>query len=225
MKIKTVINKILRPLGIEVSRPRPQLIQPWNTDRDFLPLMNMIQPRTLVDRERCYVLYQACLHVRGLAGDAAEIGVYKGGTARLLATMLSGRKVDLFDTFSGMPSVDPAKDLHREGDFSSTSLEDVKVFLNGCSNVRLFPGIFPGTAEPVRTSSYALVHVDVDIYRSVLDGCSFFYPRLIKGGVMIFDDYGFLTCPGALQAVDEFFADKPERPCYLPTGQCVVHKI
>ncbi len=39
---------------------------------------------------------------------------------------------------------------------------------------------------------------------------------------MVFDDYGFESCPGAKQAVDEFFADKNERPWYLPTGQCVV---
>ena len=39
---------------------------------------------------------------------------------------------------------------------------------------------------------------------------------------MIFDDYGFPTCPGARQAVDEFFADKREVPFVLPTGQAVV---
>ena len=42
---------------------------------------------------------------------------------------------------------------------------------------------------------------------------------------MIFDDYGFLTCPGAKQAVDTFFSDRPEAPIYLPTGQCIVVKI
>lgn len=42
---------------------------------------------------------------------------------------------------------------------------------------------------------------------------------------MIFDDYGFASCPGARMAVDEFFRDKPDRPCYLPTGQCVVSRV
>jgi O-methyltransferase len=42
---------------------------------------------------------------------------------------------------------------------------------------------------------------------------------------MVFDDYGFLTCPGAKKAVDEFFSDKREYPCYLPTGQAIVTKL
>jgi len=43
-----------------------------------------------------------------------------------------------------------------------------------------------------------------------------------RDAVMLFDDYGFPTCPGARKAVDEFFSDKPEVPFYLPTGQCLV---
>jgi hypothetical protein len=45
---------------------------------------------------------------------------------------------------------------------------------------------------------------------------------MVKDGIMIFDDYGFDTCHGARQAVDEFFADKPEHAFYLPSGQCFV---
>jgi O-methyltransferase len=48
---------------------------------------------------------------------------------------------------------------------------------------------------------------------------------MVTGGIMIFDDYGFLSCPGAKLAVDEYFADKPVYPCRLPTGQCFVIKL
>jgi len=68
------------------------------------------------------------------------------------------------------------------------------------------------------------VHIDVDIYQSVKDCCEFFYPRLHAGGVMLFDDYGKWTCPGAKLAVDEFFATKPEKRFYFPSGQCFVIK-
>jgi O-methyltransferase len=64
--------------------------------------------------------------------------------------------------------------------------------------------------------------VDVDVYRSILDCCEFIYPRLKTGGVMVFDDYGFPTCPGARKAVDEFFTGKPETPVILQTGQAIV---
>lgn len=58
-----------------------------------------------------------------------------------------------------------------------------------------------------------------------MDCCKFFYPRMERGGVMIFDDYGFVSCPGAKMGVDKFFLDKAENPTYLPTGQCVVFKL
>ena len=46
----------------------------------------------------------------------------------------------------------------------------------------------------------------------------------MKGGILLFDDYGDHSCPGAKIAVDQFFDDKSEYPIYLPTGQCVVLK-
>ncbi len=173
------------------------------------------------------MLHQFAIHTSGICGDAAEVGVYKGGTARLLSMTLknTGKVIHLFDTFSGMPVADPVRDIHRQGDFSDISIDKVKAYLKDCRNVRFHQGIFPETAGNLEDETFCLVHVDADIYRSVLDCCRFFYPRMQAGGIMVFDDYGFLTCPGAKDAVDEFFKQKPENPCYLPTGQCIVVKL
>jgi O-methyltransferase len=92
------------------------------------------------------------------------------------------------------------------------------------SRFAFYPRFFPDTAGPVRANVFSLVHCDADIYQSVKASCEFFYPRLVGGGAMVFDDYGFNTCPGAKQAVDEFFAGLPEQPVYLPTGQAFVVK-
>ena len=215
--------------GREGPAPERRAIRPlplWDSDARFVSIMREIS-YSLVDRVRCYMLYQFALESVHLAGDVAEIGVYKGGTARILAKAFegSGKNVHLFDTFEGMPSTDPEKDAHREGDFSDTSLESVKRNLEGCGNIAFYPGFFPATAPPIAGLNFCLAHIDVDIYRSVLDCCRFFYPRMVTGGVMVFDDYGYETCPGAKEAVDEFFRATPERPFYLPSGQCVVRKI
>ena len=210
----TVITRVVRPAPY------------WDTDAAFAAIMKQI-PYTLVDPVRCYMLYQCALQASRLGGDAAEVGVYRGGTARLIACALqgTGARIHLFDTFEGMPSTDPAHDEHRQGDFSDTSLESVQRNLAGLANVAFYPGFFPATAPPVAGLSFALAHIDVDIYRSVLDCCAFFYPRMVPGGIMVFDDYGFDTCPGAKQGVDEFFRGTPERPLYLPSGQCLVVKL
>ena len=86
-------------------------------------------------------------------------------------------------------------------------------------------GCFPDTATGLGDKRFAFVHVDADIYCSVHDACEFFYPRLVPGGVIVFDDYGFPSCPGARAAVDEFFDGRPEQPLYLGTGQALVVRL
>jgi O-methyltransferase len=103
-------------------------------------------------------------------------------------------------------------------------VEAVKKQLGDMVNYVIHQGIFPTTASAVEDALFSLVHIDVDIYRSVLDCCQFFYPRVVSSGLLVFDDYGSESCPGAKMAVDEFFRDKPETPMYLPTGQCLVVK-
>lgn len=221
---------IFSKLGFQIQYLRfgkPNPIHLWNDDEKFRTLVKQVENRTLVSRERCLILYQFAKQTRGMNGDIAEIGVYKGGTAKLISKVAAetAKTVHLFDTFSGMPPTDQAKDFHKIGDFSDTSLENVKKYLKDCNNVRFYQGFFPDTADPIVHLRFCFVHVDVDIYKSVMDCCSFFFPRMVNGGIIIFDDYGFLTCPGAKKAVDEFFLDKAEYPCYLPTGQCFVIKL
>lgn len=211
------------------ARKKQEVLLPlpvWNDDREFTKILRKIE-YTLVDHSRCYMLYQFAKQACEFQGDVAEVGVYKGGTAKLLAEAFACRPdktVHLFDTFEGMPRTDPKMDLHHAGDFTDTSLEAVQKQLRDNRNARFYKGFFPETAGPVAGNRFCLVHVDADIYQSVKDCCAFFYPRLEKAGIMIFDDYGFSSCPGARKAVDEFFADKPEFPFYLPSGQCVVAK-
>lgn len=197
----------------------------WESDREFNELVSEIE-FTLIDKERLYILYQLAKNYLNAKGDVAEVGVYKGGSAKLLSKTFqsSDKLIHLFDTFSGMPKTDPEKDHHKEHHFNDTSLDHVKKVLHDCKNVRFNQGIFPYTAASIRESGFCLVHIDVDIYRSVLDCCDFLYPRMHKGAIMIFDDYGWPSTPGAKLAVDEFFSNKDEKPIYLPTGQCLIIK-
>ena len=223
--IRALMKSTLARFGYQIQR---MIALPlWEDDDDFNSLRAQLVGHTLVDRPQCYMLYQYAKHAAVLSGDVAEVGVYKGGTAKLLAKVLesTGKTVHLFDTFSGMPSSDSERDVHKAGDFSDTSLESVKAYLHDCGNVRFYQGLFPGTAKPLEETRFCLVHIDVDIYRSAMDCCEFFYPRMQNGGMMIFDDFGIRDCPGIKMAVDEFFEDKVESPCYLLTGQCVVIQV
>ncbi len=206
----------------------PTLLAPWEKDKAFWPIFEGMSQRTLVDLRRCHILYQMAVQTRTLPGDVAEVGVYKGGTAHILGHVFNDagdKPIHLFDTFAGLPEVDPAKDKHNKGDFADTSLEAVKEFLAPLRNLHFYQGFFPQTAGPVADRKFCFVSSDVDIYPSVKASCEFFYPRLVPGGAIVFDDYGLSSCPGVISGVDEFFADKPERPIHMECGQCVVVKL
>jgi O-methyltransferase len=211
----------------EFYRP---LFSPWLGYGGFADLAARIAPHSLVSADRLWVLHSLARQALELPGNFWECGVYKGGTAKMLAELLAGepaegRQLRLFDTFDGMPETDPDKDLHRRGDFSDTSLAAVKKTVGEGDHVGFYPGFIPETFVGLQDERIAFAHVDVDIYQSVMDCCSVIHPRLVPAGIMIFDDYGFPTCPGARAAVDAFFADKGEVPLVLPTGQAVVIKL
>jgi len=228
--VKSFTRWTFAKLGYQIKplpRGRPRVLPFWDDDAEFNRLHQQLFGYTVVSKERCFMIYQFARQVAQLPGDVAEVGVYKGGTAKLLARVFGStdKSIHLFDTFSGMPPTDPEKDVLKKGVFGDTSLETVKGYLNDCEHICLYRGVFPETAKSVEDQVFCFAHVDVDIYRSVMDCCEFFYPRLQNGGIMIFDDYGDRSCPGAKAAVDEFFADKAETPCYLTTGQSVVIRL
>lgn len=226
-RLGQIIKRVFKFMGLEVRKLNGHLLQLGTNSEKFRLLYEQIKGYTLVSQHRCFMLYQLAKYANAKPGQIAEVGVYKGGTAKLISKVAAetAKTVYLFDTFSGMPPTDITKDLHRQGDFHDTSLDSVKKYLRDCKNVQIYQGLFPDTVAPVTDMEFCFVHIDVDIYKSVVDCCTFFYPRVVNGGIMIFDDYGFLRCPGAKMAVDEFFSDKPECFCYLPTGQCFIIKL
>ncbi len=202
--------------------------RPYDVDEPFKRLHKEISTRTIVSVEPLWVLYTLAQQSLSLPGIFMEAGVYKGGTAKMLKEIIKAKgnrhPLHLFDTFAGMPETDAGTDLHKQGDFQDTSLNAVSAWI-GQDNVVYHQGILPDTFTPVEDAMIAFSHIDVDIKSSVRACCDFVYPRLIPGGVMVFDDYGHVTCPGARAAVDEFFADKPEKPLAFVHGQAVVFKL
>ncbi|EAJ3421897.1 dTDP-6-deoxy-L-hexose 3-O-methyltransferase, partial [Campylobacter coli] len=60
----------------------------------------------------------------------------------------------------------------------------------------------------------ALLHIDVDIYEPTVTILENMYDKIVKGGIVIFDDYSFF--PGETKAVDDFFRNKDIKLEKLP---------
>jgi O-methyltransferase len=205
------------------------LFSPWESET-WRADIRLADSRSVVSPDRQYVLERLVRQaLAAVEGDVVECGVFRGGTARLFADILTRqapeRDVLLFDTFEGMPETNKEFDLHSKGDFAQTSLESVRDYLSDYTNCRFFKGRIPETFLALRhTEKYCFVHVDLDIHDAIWEASEYFYPRVPRGGFLIYDDYGFPSCPGARRAVDTFYADKPEEPLVLHTGQCLVFK-
>ncbi|MGH7771456.1 MAG: TylF/MycF/NovP-related O-methyltransferase [Candidatus Binatia bacterium] len=197
-------------------------------DERFLNLFFEIysHDRALLSIREMYNIYTLAKVAENIEGDIAEVGVYKGGSARILCDVKREKTLHLFDTFEGMPDVHRFIDYHSKGDFSDTSLEGVKKYLEQFDGVHFYRGIFPATATALRQDKkFSFVNLDVDIYQSTLSGLEFFYPRLNQGGIILSHDYRSLSCPGVKKAFDEFFSDKPERIIELWDSQCMTMKL
>jgi O-methyltransferase len=159
------------------------------------------------DKVRFYTFWLQIerLKMDHIDGAFAELGVYKGETARIIHLMDPSRKFHLFDTFTGFAK----EDLHTQGenthdvDFSDTSVEQVRQFISGNENVIFHPGHFPETADNAHSEKFALVHLDADLYAPTLAGLQHFYPRLHPGGIIIVHDYNH-NWDGVTKAVNEF---------------------
>jgi O-methyltransferase len=203
---------------------------PWEGLPEFEALYQRVRKHTLVSRDRCYLLASTLRQALNLPGEIVECGVFRGGTALLEALTIASsphapRPLHLFDSFAGMPDMTEGIDRFNPGDFGETSAEAVSALLEPYPFVRIHAGFIPETFEGLALDRVAWAHIDVDLYQSVRDCIEFLYPRMAPGGFMIFDDYGFPSCPSARRAVDEAFADRPEVPLCLPTGQCLVIKL
>ena len=203
--------------------------EPWFND-----IYKIIKDYTLVSEDRCYIIKQFCDYCIKLPGDFGECGVFKGGTALLIAMMMeqsgiagSEKKLHLFDTFTGMPSfTKKSRDHHNPGDFEDTSLDNVKKLLDRFSMIEFYPGIIPDTFKDAANKQFSFAHLDVDIFPTMLECSKFFYTHLVRGGILLCDDYGFPNYKNAAKAaIDIFFKDKPENPITLQTGQCFIIKL
>lgn len=157
---------------------------------------------TLITQDRLDSLVELCSNTN--AQTIAEVGVYKGGSLKLLADSFPAAVVIGFDTFEGLPSEHWNKnEIHKPGDFNDTDIKSVYEFIDN-PRVILVKGLFPDTGKNYKDMIFDFVHIDTDFYEGVKESIKFFYPRLSEGGIMAFDDYGWSNCPGVKKALNEF---------------------
>jgi O-methyltransferase len=212
----TVLRKVTKLLIPHYRLIWPQMAW-WNDERfnDFLRRFNEYDG---YNSDRRWVISQLVKLVQSIPGDTAECGVLEGSSSYLISRALPQKTHFMFDSFEGCS----APSGHDNGFFDENSLTvdvgTVKEKLKDCPNAVCLKGWIPDRFPEIADRRFAFVHIDVQQEQPTFDSLAFFYPRMQTGGIIVFDDYGFTTCPGARYAIDIFMKDKPEPIIELPTG-------
>lgn len=149
----------------------------------IIDLIYEIQGETemILHVNEAYQICMAVLRTEKINGDVAEVGVYKGGSAKLICETKGNKTLHLFDTFEGIPKVDQVDESFVHKGQHAASQERVKNYLKKYNQVVFYPGVFPDTAKPVYDKKFSFVNLDVDTYESTLNCLKFFYPRMNRG--------------------------------------------
>ena len=192
--------------------------------RKLLKLIDKIKTEVsfLLSDNEAYQLYTTTKCMKKIRGDIAEVGIFEGGSSKLICEAKGNKKLYIFDTFQGLPEVGKVDTRFHIGQYKS-SYEDVKEYLKKYKNIYIYKGLFPDSAKSIKNNIFSFVHIDVDTYKSTKDCLDFFYPRLNTGGVIISHDY--VNSPGVKKAFDEFFNTKAEAVIPLIDRQCMIQKI
>lgn len=206
---------------------------PWLEDEDFNKTFDAIREYSLVDKYRCYELWKLVEHASKLdKGSFIEVGVWRGGTGALIAKQLDRlgirEKVYLCDTFTGVVKTSDKDTIYSGGEHADTSKEKVEEIISklGLFNTEIFVGIFPEESSywmPSRV--FRFCHIDVDVYQSAKDIMEWIWPRLVVGGIVVFDDYGFVTCSGVTHLVNEIMDRKDMIVIHNLNGHAILIKI
>jgi O-methyltransferase len=176
----------------------------------------------LLLQDEAYQILSCTRATSKVPGDIAEVGVYRGGSARLMCEARGNRSLYLFDTFEGLPTTNRLDSRFGAKQYAA-SFEKVQHYLAAFPDVNIYKGLFPATSDPIENKRFSFVHLDVDLYQPTLDSLEFFYPRLNVGGMFLIHDY--LWAEGVRKAVQEFFMSRAEPILELAGAYCGIVKL
>lgn len=207
-------------------------------------LSQIVKNNTMCSEKRIQSLQNVLHKINGIDGDIVECGTWRGGLAALILQHVLDNKLDkhlfIYDTFEGMP--EPGDKDHpdalrrynelKDGEYSDWCRAGISIVEDTLKQVassyddycHLIEGKVEDTLEVFGPESIALCRLDTDWYSSTKIEMEVLYPRVVKGGYIIVDDYS--DWPGCKLAVDEYLA-KVEGDYNLSKedGSLVIHKL
>lgn len=201
---------------------------PWTKDKHFIELVDQFKQITnypnsinTIEYSRLYILRQLAQQQADKNKNFVECGIYAGMSMFFVSDICNARFLGI-DSFEGLSEPNKFDTKYFNKHSLAINLESVKFILKNKKNIELYKGWIPEVFNKIDNLEYSYVHIDVDLYEPTKRSIEYFWPKLIKGGVLICDDYGHDKTIGAKKAMDDFFGKI--KILELPTGQAIVYK-
>jgi hypothetical protein len=228
-----MLNKLLKSFNFQLIKTNQSENKFPDFEPSFNSIMETCKPFTMTSEERLYSFNKAVEYIvkNNIEGDIVECGVWRGGSSMcamlsLLQLNAANRNFFLYDTFEGMSeptSIDhdilgkDAKNLLEESQKSTDDMmwcyapiEEVKANIQSTNYsenlVQFIKGKVEDTIPKTLPDKIAILRLDTDFYESTYHELVHLFPKLVKGGVIIIDDYGHWK--GAREAVDQYFKEQ-----------------
>ena len=214
--LKTVADIGVKPVNIDHEKRRLHDVH----DEVFWTFLKRCIPYTLLSTEKLYNLYEATVYLckRKVSGNFVECGVFLGGAVMMMAQTLAHlgvvEKIYLYDTFAGFTKPPTEHDVnfkggeigtHRSRSFRAQTESNVHLIDYPTDQYVVVEGDISETLLHTAPERIALLRLDTDTYETTRDERIHLYPRIVPGGILIIDDYGYSE--GARKAVDEYFLE------------------
>lgn len=222
--IKNLLSKILKSESEDNTQHADFSANDWE-------IINFVKPYTMTSVERLKSLIDAVSYIIGnrIEGDFVECGTWKGGSVmcmqkKLIELNQTDRNFWVFDTFEGMPEPDSVDKNFKQTSAQKLLSEEEKeksltwaysnyeettrnILSSGypAKNINFIKGLVEDTIPQTPIDKIAILRLDTDWYSSTKFELEQLYPKLVKGGIMIIDDYGHWE--GCKKAVDEYFTN------------------
>ena len=196
-------------------------------DKSFLNYYLKYDKTNFRSYERKYFLKELLKLTNHIAGDTVELGVYYGASSELILESIKSvnKRHHMFDSWEGISQPTLIDGTYwQKGNLNSSFFDCKKNLLSFKEGKKIYyKGWIPNSFKKIPMElRFSFIHFDLDLYEPTRDGLLYFYDKLNVGGIMLFDDYTFISCPGVKKAVDEFFENKDEEVIETPFSAFIV---
>ena len=234
-KCRELLNGIILfflSLILKINRDKSEIIistsfyAPWKDDLNFYLFFNKIKDLTLLDNKRLYTLWYLCRNLKNVNGDIFDIGCLQGGAGFLMSKANIKGKTYLFDTFEGFIE---EEQFHKKKHFIYKNLNVVKENVSKfkLKNTKIIKCRFPnGLNSKIKKRKIKICHLDVNTYKSTHKSFEFIKNRIVKGGVIVFDDYGIYGADSIKKFVNKISNKYKKNFTFIYNfmGQCILIK-